>query len=317
MTERMVRVPISRLLDAEMTPATKLIAIALRLNPAATPGEIQEQTGLSRPTVERWIDKVPRTNPGGPKAIIPSALLADRKVGTQAKVVYGLLQAIPSFRGRSGQFTYDSLSLPTGLSANTLRRAMADLAGAGWVSLRQSSRVSPITFSLGTPELRRSQFTAAVAKRRLKRSHHAGEAIMQEYLSLLIDSTQFTDNARPGFLINPLTGERMEFDRLYRENVAFEFNGGQHYGATELVTQASSDSQHLRDLIKAGICLYRGIQLVIIHAEDLSVRGMLKKIGQTMPLRSLVGQAPLIELLEEASLPYRAEAAAGARRTRS
>lgn len=68
------------------------------------------------------------------------------------------------------------------------------------------------------------------------------------------------------------------------------------------------DAQHLRDLIKAGICLYRGIHLIIIHSEDLSLQSMTHKIGQSMPLQNLAGHEPLIDVLEDASLIYRASA---------
>lgn len=43
----------------------------------------------------------------------------------------------------------------------------------------------------------------AQAQLRLQESEFRGEAIMKEYLSLLIDSDEFEDNARPGFLVNP------------------------------------------------------------------------------------------------------------------
>jgi hypothetical protein len=315
MSDRMVYVPVSRLLDPTMTAATKVIWMALCLQPKATPRELQAQTGLSRPTVEHGLAQlaVSKGTPGGPKAKVPGPLLADRTVGPQAKALFGLLQTTPNFKGQAGQFTFTSLSALTRLGPNTLKRAMAELAGAGWVELAQESRVSPIVFTLGPRELRRSQQEAAVARRRLKRAQNGGEAIMQEYLSLLIDSNQFTDNARPGFLVNPQTGERLELDRLYLPNLAFEFNGAQHYGQTERFTQAEADAQRLRDLIKAGICLYQGVHLVIIHGEDLSVQGMTKRIGQAMPLRSLAGQEPLIEVLEEASLLYRAAAGEGGR----
>ncbi|HEY3365256.1 MAG TPA: hypothetical protein VGK74_09405 [Symbiobacteriaceae bacterium] len=182
--------------------------------------------------------------------------------------------------------------------------------GAGWVQVTQASRLSPIHFTLGSPELTRGQVEAEVAGRRLKRAKFGGEAFMQEYLSLLIDSDQFTDTARPGFLVSPQTGERLELDRFYPPNVAFEFNGAQHYRRTARHSQEEADAQHLRDLIKAGICLYRGIHLVIIRTDDLSLQGMTSKIGQSMPLRNLAGHEPLIVLLEDASLTYRASAEA-------
>lgn len=47
------------------------------------------------------------------------------------------------------------------------------------------------------------------------RRGYRGQALMREFLSDLVASTDFLDDARPGFLINPFTGERMEYDRYY------------------------------------------------------------------------------------------------------
>ncbi|HWI52861.1 MAG TPA: hypothetical protein VNT01_12055 [Symbiobacteriaceae bacterium] len=316
MNTRVIKVPVSLLLDPAQTPTTKVIWMAQRLHPAAGPAELQTQTGLSRHTVLTGLTLVKAYNrpPGGPRVSIPGALLAERSVGARAKVLYGLLQTTEHFRGRRGQFTYATLSAGTQTSPNTLKLAMFQLAGAGWVQTNQAKRLDPLKFTLGTPAQMRSQAEAALADRRLKRGQFTGEAIMQEYLSLLIDSNQFTDNARPGFLINPQTGERLELDRYYQPHkVAFEFHGTQHERATARFTQAMVDAQHQRDLVKAGICLYEGIHLVIIRADDLSLRGMTRRIGQCMPLRNVDGHELLIDLLEETSLTYRAEAAAASK----
>ncbi|HYF94990.1 MAG TPA: hypothetical protein VD969_22470 [Symbiobacteriaceae bacterium] len=134
---------------------------------------------------------------------------------------------------------------------------------------------------------------------------------MQEYLSLLIDSDEYTDNARPGFLVNPLTGERLELDRYYPPSVAFEYNGDQHL---RMVAGFSRENpQHLRDLIKAGICLHEGVHLVIIDGADLTLQGITRKIGRSMPLRNLAGHEPLMDVLELASIKYKAASAAGRR----
>ena len=310
MENSLIQVPVSLLLDPGQTAATKVVRIALRQYANAGPAELERRTGLSRHTVLRGKGRAIAGNraSGGPRVNVPAALLADRTVKAQAKVLYGLLQVTPNFGGRGGQFTYTTLCALTRLGRNTLKRAVAQLVGAGWLQTNQRSRVSPLQFTLGNPELAQSEAEAEVAGRRLKRVRFGGEAIMQEYLSLLIDSDEFTDNARPGFLVNPLTSERLELDRFYPPKVAFEFHGAQHFRSTGRFTQAQVDAQHLRDLIKAGICLYRGIQLVIISADDLSLQGIARKIGQTMPLRDLAGHEPLIDLLEDASLTYGAAA---------
>ncbi len=304
---RVIEVPIALLLDSDQTASSKVVSMALRLNPAAGPAELEARTGLSRHTVLCGLSQAAkgRRSLGGPRVKVPGALLAELLIGAQAKVLYGLLQITPGFRGQRGQFTYDSLCSLTKLGRNTLKRAIGDLVATRWVQVTQENRLGPFNFTLGNPELTRSLEEAALARRRLKRAKFAGEAIMQEYLSLLIESDQFTDNARPGFLVNPQSRERLELDRFYPPNVAFEFNGAQHYHATPRFSQEEVDNQHLRDLIKAGICLYRGIHLIIIRSEDLSLEGMTKKIGQSMPLRDLAGHEPLIDLLEgrELELP--------------
>lgn len=307
-----VSVPVSLLLDPDQTAASKVLWMARRLNPGAGPAELERKTGLSRHTVLTGLGNS-MGMPGGPRVKVPGALLAERAVGAQAKVLYGLLQSTPNFRRQGGQFTHASLGAQTGLGRKTVRKAIGELVGAGWLQITQASRVSPIRFTLGSPARLRSQAELEVVRRRLKRANHGGEAIMQEYLSLLIDCDQFTENARPGFLVSPLTGERLEFDRFYPPDVAFEFNGTQHYKATGRITQAEVDAQRVRDLLKAGLCLYLGIRLVIVHAEDLSLQAMTKKIGQSLPLRNLADKEPLIDLLEASSLCYCASVEAAAR----
>lgn len=307
MDSKVLQVPASLLLNPAGTAPAKLVWMALRLHPDAGPAKVEALTGLSRHTVLNGLAQAAdlRHPREGPRTQIPVALLAEKRVRAPAKLLYGLLQTLPTFRSMHGQFTYRDLAGLTRLSPNTLKRAMSELIGSGWVRLTQKTRLSPFHFKLGTPEQRSREAEAAVASRRLKRAKFGGEAIMQEYLSLLIDSTDFTDNARPGFLVNPLTQERLELDRFYRvDKVAFEYHGEQHERATGRFTQKQVDDQRLRDLITAGLCVYEGIHLVIIRAEDLSLQGMIAKVGSCMPLRGLAGQERLIDVLENASIAY-------------
>jgi hypothetical protein len=311
---RAVAVPVSLLLDPDLPPSWKLLWLAKQLNPAITPAGLAAQTGLSRRTLVRCLGQVTakRDFPLAPQVKVPRALVVDRRVGAQAKILYGLLRTLPDSHGRQGEFTYASLCEYTHVGRNTLKHAIAELVGAGWAQVSQTNRLSPIRFRL-PPFQEQSMAEAIVAERRLKRATYRGEAIMQEYLSLLIDSDQFTENARPGFLVNPQTGERLEFDRFYPPNLAFEFHGAQHDGSTERFSQEEVGAQRLRDLIKAGICYYRSIHLVVIRASDLSVDGILERIAGRMPLRELAGHEALIDLLENASMAYRA---ASERKTR-
>src|SRR2546428_13350012 len=106
----MVQVPVSLLLDPDQTPTTKVLWIAMRLSPAAGTTALAVQTGLSRHTVLSGRGQVMACNRslGGRRVKVPGALLAERAVGAQAKILYGLLQATPNFQGQGGDFTYAS-----------------------------------------------------------------------------------------------------------------------------------------------------------------------------------------------------------------
>lgn len=313
MDNRTLQVPVPFLMSRSETAPAKLVWLALRLNPAAGPADLEAMTGLSRHTVLSVAGRDrPRGLGTGPRVKLPAALLADRSVGARAKLLYGLLQAPPHFRGQTGECTYTALCAQTQLCRNTLKAGIAELAGAGWIETSQAHQKALIKFTLTTPERRRVRSVVARAGHRLDRARFTGEALMQEYLTLLIDADNFTDNYRPGFLTNPLTGERLELDRFYPPHTAFEFHGAQHDGQTGRYTKAEVEKQRVRDLIKAGLCLYEGIHLIIGRAGDLSLQGMRNKIGGRLPLRDLAGQERLIEILEEASLVYLANANTGA-----
>lgn len=146
-------------------------------------------------------------------------------------------------------------------------------------------------------------------RRRLDEASFVGEALMREYLSLIGDSDEYDDNATPGFLVNPFTGEEMQFDRYYQPRVAFEFNGPQHYGPTARYSkEADIRKQQGRDYIKIGISATRGIRLVVVHPEDLTLEVMRQKVDGLLPLRNLDGHEPLIAYLESVSRAYRRKA---------
>jgi hypothetical protein len=81
-------------------------------------------------------------------------------------------------------------------------------------------------------------------------------------LDVTVDSDDFVDNARPWFLQSPTTGEFLEYDRYYKIGVAFEFNGAQHYGTTELFPdEAKVIETQKRDEVKARLSRIRRVLL--------------------------------------------------------
>jgi hypothetical protein len=312
-----VKVPFDLLLHPDLTASAKLLWMLHAAQRTITTRSINpgSDSGLSRPTLRRSAPQLaaagwsPASIPVifGGCASLPVHLLLDTRVCAQARVLYGMLQALPKFRpqDRSGKFTYAGLRRLTGAGINTLKRALDDLTRTHWLNTDPKHRRAPIQFVLGNPLAASVDAWVDKARWRIKRSKDRGEAIMQEYLSLLIDSDAFEDNVRLGDLTNPMTGERMEFDRFYRPWVAFEFQGPQHFGETEKFSKEEVAVQMGRDLMKLGICAKKGITLVEIRREDLSLNVMRQKVGHLLPLRDLTGLEKVVAYVEAVASDHR------------
>lgn len=281
--------------------------------------QVARRTGLTRPTIRQALDQLRQSgwrwpparfdhgkSPGASQRVrMPVDLLCDRALAPQARVIYGILQAVPGFRHPDGEATFVEIGRLARRDPRAVRNALRQLASTGWIDLGRASQRAPIYFTLRNPIVERLDRELARVIQRIERAEFRGEALMREYLSLLVDSDQFEDDAAPGFLVNPLTGERLQFDRYYPPSVAFEFNGPQHYHATERFTAEDAEKQRARDLIKLGLCVEKGITLIVVHAEDLTLDTMRKKVEGHLPLRRLDGWEELAAYLEEASRPYR------------
>lgn len=307
-------VPEQLLLDRQLPDSAKLLWVAMRLLPGGTAGnlsitKLMAVSGLSFPTVSKGLRLLKACQgwdgAGGRPAILPAALLADR-VSVKEKLLYGVLQFTPRFEHPHGQVSHSGLGLLWGEHPATVRKAMSGLANGGWVAVSQRNQRSPICFTLRDPVQERQKREVANAGQRLKEADYLGEEIMREYLSLIVDSDQFEDNASPGFLVNPYTGERLQFDRYYPPKVALEFNGPQHYRPTERYpSETEAMRQQARDYIKAGICALRGIRLIVLLPEDLSLSGIRSKVDGLLPLRDLSEHQPLVGFLESVARGYR------------
>lgn len=321
-----IQAPASLFLDPALTPSAKLVWLIMQrhardgvMNRAA----LQTHAGLSRQTIRRSLAELagagwtpPRTGADlplvdHPWVSMPDSLLDDQRLEGRAKVMYGVLQLTPGFQGQSGQFTYPGLSALAQISPNTAKLAVSDLVAAEWLRVSQANRLAPVRFLLTSPEASRGEAAVAGARQRLDEAPFRGEALMREYLSLIVASEDFEDNAAPGFLVNPWTDERMQLDRFYPPAVALEFNGPQHYGATDRFSDADAARQRGRDYMKTGICVTRGIELIVIHPEDLTLETMRQKVNGRLPLRDLTGHQPLVDFLEGVSRRYRRAARRG------
>lgn len=299
--------PVDLLLSRELPPTTKVIWLVGNLAGSMDPAALEQRCNFSRPTVLKGLAQLQAAPKWSPFNLVPmpADLLEDHRVGAQAKILHGVLRLTPGFLSARGQFTYAELSQLTGGAINTVKRAILELKHTGWLVTDQPNQQAPIRFELLHPGDRH----AARAERKINLAEYKGEAIMREYLNLLVASRDFEDDAAPGFLVNPLTDERLQLDRFYpTPAVAWEYNGPQHYDGTELFTDEEALQQRGRDLIKAGICLLKGIHLEVVHAEDLTLERMQEKVGSLLPLRDLRGQGALIDYLNRRSAQYRRKA---------
>lgn len=309
MSGTVARVPVCLLLNPDLPPTAKVLWLATRAEPApASLAELATSSGLAPGTVRSGMTRLnsadwdTRATADCQSVDIPCSLLGDRRLRPQARLLFGLLQTLPAYHNKSGTFTYPALSDRVQLSAVTLRECAGELRKTGWIQTAQANRQAPVRFILLFP----GDAEVALAAQRLQETDYRGEAIMKEYLSLLIASDEFKDNARPGFLVNPLTDERLELDRYYWPKVAFEYDGPQHFRTTKRFPNEKKLAMlQARDLMKEALCARRGIQLIRIQWEDLSLQAMKQKVGALLPLRDLRNHTQLIELLEKATAPRR------------
>jgi len=332
-----VQAPLNLLEDSRITPAAKIVWLIASHEPGTadlsrfTTADLAAKAGLARSAISDALKQLaasgwaahmrnlPRRG-GGRSARnwtcvpIPIDILSDCHISPQARIVYGLLAHLTGKSGE-GAFTYRHLAESFQLDERTIRRTIRELQSAGWLETTRPTRRSPVNIRLRNPARVHNEQELELARRRIARAPFLGEALMREYLSLIVDSDEFEDDASPGFLINPLTNERLQFDRFYPKAlphpVAFEFNGPQHYGRTEKFSAEEAAAQRVRDLIKTGICAERGISLVVVRPRDLSLGGMKAKVGNLLPQRKLPARTPLIDYLESTAASYRRAAHRG------
>jgi hypothetical protein len=121
-----------------------------------------------------------------------------------------------------------------------------------------------------------------------------GQQLCREYIVRLTDAP-FLENYRPNWLFG------MELDFFFPEhNVAIEFNGDQHYFATDL--SASPYAQKGRDSRKRDICKARGIKLLVFKAIDLARCKFGFRFKKTLPMKKNVQ----ISELDKKAKEYRA-----------
>lgn len=197
-----------------------------------------------------------------------------------------------------------------GMDRAQASRLCSELVRAGWMRMVANGRKRvPVPV---VPDDLQKQCVQRLTKM-LAMAPQKGEFLMKRWLDLLVASDDLIENARPGLLANPLTGEPLEFDRYYLEGVAFEFtfefNGRQHYGPTAAYTKEEAfKDQRARDLLKKGLSQEMGIVLVEVTSEDLSLENMEKKIPAVLQRNMVDREGLYLKALARACQDYHAKA---------
>jgi len=132
---------------------------------------------------------------------------------------------------------------------------------------------------------------------------------MKAFLDYAVASEGYVDNARPEFLTNPATGERLEYDRYYFDGVAFEFNGTQHNDQTDRFPSVRQlrDIQ-TRDLIKIGRSVDARITLITVLPHQLHPEVLASLLPDSLPQRALDLNGPYLRAVARLAVGYAAKA---------
>jgi len=237
---------------------------------------------------------------------VPVGLVRDSSLPAEARLTYLVLATYCSGgNGRCALKRRDLMKAVGVRSPTTMRGYLRMLAERGWLEFEYARSARQTVYVLHDRDRERMEAELAEMRRHLECAEFKGEALMKEWLSLRVDSKDYADNVRPGFLENPASGENLEFDRWYFCGVAFEFNGPQHYGPTERYPDPERARQAMaRDALKRELAEKRGIKVVVIRPEDLSYDGIGRKINGLLPLRDVLRDDPRVAYLTKLSVAY-------------
>lgn len=269
-----------------------------------------EKAGGRRPA--RYHVRTPRGRLSAEITVpVPASLIRLPSLSPAAKCLYAALLAHREPGSRRCTARQPEVLGWAGLgSDHTVRDQAGQLRQAGWLRVHRSPGGTGTTYELLDPHRAAREHALERVRLRLAREAHKGEAVMKELLNVQVADDRFQDNARPGFLVNPLTGERLEFDRYYLAGVAVEFNGRQHYGPTAAFPDPEEARlQRLRDLVKYALAAQQGIRVVVVHPEDLSFERLAAKLKGLLPLRELRKEDPVVRHLDRFSNAYARKAA--------
>lgn len=323
MSANQVFIHLGKLVSPELTVATKLVWLGLKIEPRLkneelrSPTRLQRRIGVSRPTVrkalavldeKRWcrpqldgiLDRLWRI-----QVKVNPNLIADTEVPATARILYCLLQGLVKVKGVAELKSYEAIAKAVRLQPRTVSRAIRALVNAGWLAISRKHPRAPICFSFPDPRVAWQRAKIRRAEQRLAKAKYKGEALALLWCDELVADKHFEDDHFPKALTNPTTNELMQADRYYFDHaVAIEFNGPQHEGPTLRFPRQVALAQMERDETKRGICQRQSISLITLRPEDLTFERMRGILSPSLPMRNVHKDEPIIKLLERESQEY-------------
>lgn len=250
----------------------------------------------------------------GPAIVMASDVLFDARLPDQAKWLWGLIarQVRP--------FTYQFLERETGFCRETLVKYLRLLSQLGWLQENRSWKNRRVLFravALNPAKERRDAEIAAREKAYALAGtipgYSRGQHIMTELVEFLVPDGELIKNAEMVGLMNPETGGQMHLDLyLARYKVALEFHGPQHDRLTERHPDPQElEAQRRRDRLKAAWCRERGIELIIVRAENLDFDWLIPRLEPHVKLNTdKRGRWHVFRYLERLARNYREKVAA-------
>ncbi|NPV81876.1 MAG: hypothetical protein HPY52_16720 [Firmicutes bacterium] len=231
-----------------------------------------------------------------PKCVL-DGLYSAAELGFEERALYILVQCLKPA-------SIKELIAKSSLSRYKAIRSCEALVSAGWLKLVKEGRgMRPVAL---IPAAYQGKM-AADLNARFSMVRYKGEFLMKCIVLFWVCCDLWVENARPGFLANPLTGEPLEYDLyLPNEAVAFEYNGDQHYATTEVYRcEAGVRQAQSHDLMKLALSISNGVTLVTVTRGDLSLEGIRRHLPGHLRLNDVDLDGPYAKALDKLCLMYR------------
>ncbi|MEX0974398.1 MAG: hypothetical protein WD024_03470 [Bacillota bacterium] len=221
---------------------------------------------------------------------IPADLICDPRLPPLAKALYMTLVQL-------GPCSLRELSAASQVNRETVRRLVGALARAGWAMVTGGRNRRVVVAS--RPEKTQRDLVDHLREMRSV-FNPVGENLSKLLLNVGVDDDRYVENARPHFLQNPRTGEYLELDRWYHERrVGEEYQGIQHFMVTSTSDEKNLKEIQARDAMKAELCRAKGVALMIVTEDDLSLDGILAKLPPQLPRAHIDRSDLYVRALEE------------------